>query len=448
MMKPSVANRNMPAAMKPRPPVARPIVATSTIEPRLPSIGIAFISTPLAPSLGSIWGGGWSTICPVGISGASSRVPRSVVVTWSRPLVPSGRARWSAPSSREYPVRAGLTPRKSGEGDAVAGTHAPADILALSVHGPAGVLDLVVPASAVAVRRRRGVRPAGRADRRTRAAHQRRCADPAGQPADPGRRRRRRPARRDHRASAPVAGARTRPRRDAATAATGREPLSALWFCVAAAAAVLAGWCARTGSRRPAYDDRRAAPRSRPSIGVLPVGRFAPHRVVAAPGVRRRRGVRARLGPASRSGCRWSSASRALAAALAAAVGRALAPRAEEALRVWIIAGAAIFVAHRAVRARPVRRRGCVWSLLLVRRAARRPVRARPRGRRPGPVPHRPRAARGHRLVGARAADRQARPLGRPARRDRRGRDPRHPAASPPPARRSSSWPCSVRRCC
>ena len=32
----------------------------------------------------------------------------------------------------------------------MAGTHAPADILALSVHGPVGVLDLVVPAGATA----------------------------------------------------------------------------------------------------------------------------------------------------------------------------------------------------------------------------------------------------------------------------------------------------------
>ena len=80
-MKPSVANRNMPAAMKPRPPVERPMVATSTIEPRLPSIGIAFISTPLAPSVCSSCGGGWSTIWPVGSSGSSSRVPRSVVLT-------------------------------------------------------------------------------------------------------------------------------------------------------------------------------------------------------------------------------------------------------------------------------------------------------------------------------------------------------------------------------
>jgi hypothetical protein len=50
-MKPSVAKRNMPAARKLRPRLAPPpMVATSTIEPRLPSIGMAFISTPLAPS--------------------------------------------------------------------------------------------------------------------------------------------------------------------------------------------------------------------------------------------------------------------------------------------------------------------------------------------------------------------------------------------------------------
>ena len=37
------------------------LVATRTIEPRLPSIGMAFIRTPLAPSFCSIWGGGCST---------------------------------------------------------------------------------------------------------------------------------------------------------------------------------------------------------------------------------------------------------------------------------------------------------------------------------------------------------------------------------------------------
>src|SRR3954447_2764055 len=132
-MKPSVANRNMPAAMNPRPPVERPMVATSTIEPRLPSIGIAFIRTPLAPSFGSSCGGGCSTIWPVGTSGASRRVPRSVVVTCC-----------------PYPCDTGLTPPKCGEGDGVADTLAHPHQLAVSVHGPAGVLDLVVPPGATA----------------------------------------------------------------------------------------------------------------------------------------------------------------------------------------------------------------------------------------------------------------------------------------------------------
>ncbi len=42
------------------------MVATSTIEPRLPSIGMAFIRTPLAPSFSWSSGGGWSTIWPPG----------------------------------------------------------------------------------------------------------------------------------------------------------------------------------------------------------------------------------------------------------------------------------------------------------------------------------------------------------------------------------------------
>ena len=72
-MKPSVANRNMPAARKLRLLLAPPIVATSTMEPRLPSIGMAFISTPLAPSPSCSSGGGCRTIWPPGISGSSSR---------------------------------------------------------------------------------------------------------------------------------------------------------------------------------------------------------------------------------------------------------------------------------------------------------------------------------------------------------------------------------------
>src|SRR6476620_643662 len=58
------------------------------MEPRLPSIGMAFIRTPPAPSVGSISGGGWSTIWPVGISGSSARPPRSVVLNRSPRSLP------------------------------------------------------------------------------------------------------------------------------------------------------------------------------------------------------------------------------------------------------------------------------------------------------------------------------------------------------------------------
>ena len=82
-MKPRVANRNMPAARKLLPPLPgappRLRVATSTIEPTLPSIGMAFIATPAAPSPAWICGGGCRSIWPDGISGSSERDPRSAL---------------------------------------------------------------------------------------------------------------------------------------------------------------------------------------------------------------------------------------------------------------------------------------------------------------------------------------------------------------------------------
>ena len=103
-MKPRVAKRNMPAAMKLRPPLPDdwPMVATSTIEPRLPSIGMAFISTPAAPSDRSSPGGAWSWISPEGICGSSRRAPRKVVVT---ALLAARGARWGGPVARgkHYP---------------------------------------------------------------------------------------------------------------------------------------------------------------------------------------------------------------------------------------------------------------------------------------------------------------------------------------------------------
>src|SRR4051794_7710947 len=161
-MKPRVANKNMPAARKlrPWPPgVELPIVATSTMEPRLPSIGMAFIRTPLAPSASSISGGDWSTISPVGSSGCSARPPRRVVVLNASPK--NDRA-GCLPREHRRAARERLLCRGQSSGQRLVGVtgydegstmtqgrvRPHADVLALTVHGPAGALDLVVPAGA------------------------------------------------------------------------------------------------------------------------------------------------------------------------------------------------------------------------------------------------------------------------------------------------------------
>src|SRR5688500_1480623 len=159
-MKPSVAKRNMPAARKLRPRLEPlPIVATSTIEPRLPSIGMAFISTPEAPSPSCSSGGGCSTIWPPGISGSSSRwPPRSVVLNASPSAVPDEVATMIGGLPREPHLRllsseVVLVPgqREGGPVSDVAMSSSARATSALSIHGPAGVLDLVVPAGATAV---------------------------------------------------------------------------------------------------------------------------------------------------------------------------------------------------------------------------------------------------------------------------------------------------------
>lgn len=232
----------------------------------------------------------------------------------------------------------------------VAGTHAPADILALSVHGPAGVVDLVVPASATAgdvaaeyarqaglgsppllrTRLGRPVEPGVGLARAGLGPGALVVADP-GPPGPPAA-----PAPGRHAARVPGAGA-PRP------APVQPGALSALWLAVAAGAASVAAWCAATapsgGQRTTTVGLLVAAA----AVGVLPVGRLAPHRVVAAPA----------FAGAAAFAAAWDPHDvrlpmvlgvTGLAAALAAALGRALAPRPEEALRVWILAGSTVFV--------------------------------------------------------------------------------------------------------
>ena len=180
-----------------------PIVATSTIEPRLPSIGMAFIRTPAAPSSRSICGGAWRTIWPDGISGSSRRVPRSVVLNLP-PVVGRGLSIGVGLSS-DYPADDGrnvvvATRGTHGTGSpAVASGHGTAaSSLAVSVHGPAGVLDLVVPAAASAVDVAREYAEQSGLDGGTRAVHAARPATPARRGARRLGHPLRRPPRGDH----------------------------------------------------------------------------------------------------------------------------------------------------------------------------------------------------------------------------------------------------------
>ena len=238
---------------------------------------------------------------------------------------------------------------------------ATANSLAVTVHGPSGVLDLVVPSAAAAVdvareyARQCGLTtvPALHTNLGALIPADRSLAD-AG--VDTG----------DLLVAGTVGAAPAVPtpgRRTAASAFTGPGALSALWCCVAAATALLAGWCARSPS-----DDLGSVAvvllAAGALLGVLPIGRFAAHRVVAAPA----------FAGAAAFAVVWDPDPErlpmvaglvGLVAALAAAVGRALDRRAEEALRVWIIVGAALFVLTGlgALAGAPAQ---LCWSLILV----------------------------------------------------------------------------------
>ena len=310
------------------------MVATSTIDPRLPEHRIAFISTPPAPSLGSSCGGGCSTIWPVGTSGVQPGAAERRRHVLSLPLA------------------AGVDACRSGKGVRVA-----ANTQVHSLHPPR-------PPGADRARAGRGRRPgrACRSLRRRRRRGVRPAVGPAATPdlhtptgAQP------RPT---GRWSAPVSSPATcwwRPTtaRRPATVVRRPHPLPrraplaggralGLWFAVVAGIAALAGWCAATP---------RARSTTHRSVSWSPVpwsgsccrwaGRWR--------GARRRTGVPA---PQPLSGC-WdptrapadAGGVAGLTAALVAAVGRALDEHAEEALRVWVVV-ARTLPAHRAVHAR------------------------------------------------------------------------------------------------
>lgn len=245
-------------------------------------------------------------------------------------------------------------------GRSVAG---PSDSRALSVHGPVGVVDLVVPAGAscddvareYAAQSRMAAVP--RLHTRLGAA-----LDPDLTLVDAGVGQGAVLVAVGEHTPTAVRGRRAPGPARPASESPGR--LSVLWFSAASAAALLGGWCAAR------LDDDALRTLAvwllvgAAAVAVLPVGRFARHRAVAAPAFAFAAAYAAAWDPApERLPAVLGLA--ALSAAVAAALARALDPRAEEALRIWMVTGVACFVVAvggALVGAAPQ----VVWTLLLV----------------------------------------------------------------------------------
>lgn len=141
------------------------------------------------------------------------------------------------------------------------------------------------------------------------------------------------------------------------------SPGAAAWVAVAAGLAVISGWCAARvdGTLHQASVGVLVLAAV---VGVLPVGRLAAYRLVVAPA----------FAGAAAFAVAWEPAVvlrptavgvAALVAALAAAVGRALSRAQDEALRVWVVTGVGVFVVTvaGALAGAPT---PLVWGLLLV----------------------------------------------------------------------------------
>lgn len=237
-------------------------------------------------------------------------------------------------------------------GNAVAGS------LALTVHGPAGVVDLMVPGEAMAV------------DVAAEYAAQCRLATPPPLHLRTGAQL---PLDRSIAEAGVTSGAvlvaagGIRPGPLGSTAPTRQDdgPLTGpvVLTAVAVVLAGLAGWLAAgTGGSR--HDVAVALLALGALVGVLPVGRFRTQRAAAAPA----------FGAAAAFAVQWSPVperlptiigAAALVAALTAAVARALDEESEAVQRVWIIGGLAVFLLSGGVALAGWAPQ-VVWALLLV----------------------------------------------------------------------------------
>ncbi|QIG44948.1 hypothetical protein G5V58_21190 [Nocardioides anomalus] len=141
---------------------------------------------------------------------------------------------------------------------------------------------------------------------------------------------------------------------------------SVAWFSVAVGVAVLAGWFGSRVGGLDTVEGQRTVGLLGVSalIGVLPIGRLSAHRMVAAPA----------FAAAAAFAVLWSPEPErlptvvgvtALVAAVAAGVARALDIQGDEALRVWIFVGVGLFLVTGAAALLHADGR-VVWSLLLV----------------------------------------------------------------------------------
>ncbi|WP_182525398.1 hypothetical protein [Nocardioides dongkuii] len=243
----------------------------------------------------------------------------------------------------------------------MAGARRLAENLAISVHGDAGVLDLVVPPGATAddvaeeYAARAGTARPVLLDRIGRPLHRDRPLFDAG--VGPGDLLVAVPSGAVPSGPPTAAGAGVRPR--------GRRRGSAdAWWCgAAAAAALLAGWCAAHADRTT-QDLTVALLAVAALLAVLPVGSSVAARLCVAPVFGGAAAFALSYDPAPER-LPLIVGTSALAAAVVAAVGRALDERADEALRIWMLAGTAVFALTGLCTLAGVEPR-TAWAVLLI----------------------------------------------------------------------------------
>ena len=237
----------------------------------------------------------------------------------------------------------------------------PAGSLPISVHGPAGVLDLLVPPGTT------GADVAGEYAARAGLSSIPLIYTRVGVPVAPD-------------ASLASAGVDAgglvvattsvpRPGSPSAEADVPRTadapgPASVLWFAVASGVAAMAGWAAAHSDDSLARIATAAALLAAALLGVLPVGRYAAHRAHAAPA----------FAAAAAFAVVWDpdparlpmvAGLTGLAGAVAAAIARAADGQVDEGLRAWIVSGSVVFVTTGAAALLGLGPT-VVWSVLLV----------------------------------------------------------------------------------